>query len=197
MKCCKSKIQYNFSLSISNGWKFSSSLNLCNTVSEHQTLDLMRIIVAGLKCNKNSDPNAVECRALASIVFAYLVPRVQVRPAWSLLRILNSYTNLNEIVVSINLIISRVLFIYWFLIVFLSKKKFSSIKPNLERLTNFKFSNFQLKSKVCSKLLKVLSKMCKKQELTTDTLTLVAILYRCQRSSIADLKTKVLELVKT
>jgi hypothetical protein len=50
-------------------------------VSEHQTLDLMRIIVAGLKCNKNSDPNAVECRALASIVFAYLVPRVQVRPA--------------------------------------------------------------------------------------------------------------------
>ena len=39
-------------------------------------------------------------------------------------------------------------------------------------------------------------KMCKKQNVSADTLALVAILYRCQRSRLTDLKTKVLELVR-
>jgi len=54
-----------------------SALNLCNTVTEYQTLDLMKVIIAGLKCN-NDDKNSVEFKALSSIVFAYLIPRVQV-----------------------------------------------------------------------------------------------------------------------
>ena len=56
--------------------------------------------------------------------------------------------------------------------------------------------NHQLKPKVCGKLLKVISKSCKKQKLNLETLTLVAILYRCQRFNLKELYEKVKELVK-
>lgn len=71
------EISCGLRLNLDNSCLTFSALNLCNNVSEHQTLDLIRIIVAGLKCN-NDDKNSVEFKALASIIFAYLVPRVQV-----------------------------------------------------------------------------------------------------------------------
>ena len=84
----------------------------------------------------------------------------------------------------------------WYLVIFfLSLWSFSSCSVSNNTATLLSFAH-QLKPKVCGKLLKVISKSCKKQKLNLETLTLVAILYRCQRFNLAELYEKVKDLVK-